>query len=181
MALFAPKQRRHHRSRGAFTMSTQSLSHSPLAIPSTGTIWRLFLGGAAGLGIWEVFAATLTAWAAGFPLEPPELVRSLFQHQFGLDVSRPMAELLHGLTGLIGYPVGYLLLARMLPRIGMPAIGWIWGVITWFIALGFFAPLAGQPFLLHSLPALSFMSLVGHAIYGYVAALVFEALERDAR
>ncbi len=106
-------------------------------------------------------------------------MKSLFQHQFGLSISDPMAALLHGLTGLIFYPIGYLLLSRLLPRIGMPAIGWIWGVITYFIALGFFAPLAGQPFLLHS-PVLSFMSLVGHAIYGYLAALVFERFERTA-
>lgn len=162
-------------------MSTQALTTPSLALPSMRTIWHLFLGGAAGLGIWEVFATTLTAWAAGFPLEPPELVKSLFQHQLGLTISRPLAELLHGFTGLIGYPVAYFVLSRLLPQISMPAIGWIWGVITYFIALGFFAPLAGQPFLLLNYPVLSFMSLVGHAIYGYVAALVFEALEREAR
>jgi len=161
-------------------MTTQTIEASAFSIPSVRTLWHLLLSGAAGFGIWEVFAASFTAWAAGFPLEPPELVRSLFQHQFGLDVSRPMAELLHGFTGLIGYPVAFLVLARLFPRIGMPAIGWIWGVITYFIALGFFAPLAGQPFLLHNYPVLSFMSLVGHAVYGYVAALVFEALGRDA-
>lgn len=140
------------------------------------TLAALALGGAAGFGIWEVFASTLTHWAAGFPLQPPELIKSLFQHQLGLDVSTPMAELLHGFTGIIGYPVGYYLLSRMLPHVSRPVMGWIWGVITYFIALGFFAPLAGQPFLLHSYPVLSFMSLVGHAIYGYVAAIVFESL-----
>lgn len=161
-------------------MTADSIRAFALPIPSTRAIWHLFLGGAAGLGIWEVFAATLTAWAAGFPLEPPELVRSLFQHQLGLSVSRPLAELIHGLTGLIGYPLGYFVLSRLFPRIGMPAMGWIWGIITYFIALGFFAPLAGQPFLLNNYPVLSFMSLVGHAIYGYVAAAVFETLERKA-
>jgi hypothetical protein len=161
-------------------MSTQALPASSLALPGLRTVWHLVLGGAAGFGIWEVFAATFTAWAAGFPLEPPELVKSLFEHQFGLTISRPLAELLHGFTGLVGYPVAYFMLSRMLRQIGMPMIGWIWGVITYFIALGFFAPLAGQPFLLHSFPVLSFMSLVGHAIYGYVAALVFEAFERRA-
>lgn len=162
-------------------MSTETLSPSAFALPTARTIWHLFLGGAAGFGIWEVFAATFTAWAAGFPLQPPELVKSLFEHQLGLTISNPVAELLHGLTGLIGYPVAYLLLSRLLPQIGMPAIGWIWGVITYFIALGLFAPLAGQPFLLHNLPVLSMMSLIGHAIYGYVAALVFETFERMER
>ncbi|MGL4437683.1 MAG: DUF6789 family protein [Bosea sp. (in: a-proteobacteria)] len=160
-------------------MTTDTLRVPALTIPSARTVWHLLLGGAAGFGIWEVFAATLTAWAAGFPLQPPELVKSLFEHQLGLTISTPMAELLHGFTGLIGYPVAYLVLSRLLPSIRMPAIGWIWGVITYFIALGLFAPLAGQPFLLLNVPILSFMSLIGHAIYGYIAVLVFETLERQ--
>ena len=115
-----------------------------LPLPSLATLGRLCLGGAAGFGIWEVFAATLTAWAAGFPLQPPELVKSLFQHQLGLEITTPMAELLHGFTGIAGYPLAYFVLSRLMPRVAMPARGWIWGVITYFIALGFFAPLAGQ-------------------------------------
>ena len=166
----------------SITTSTAATVPFALAsvIPSGRTLWRLMLGGAAGFGIWEVFAATATAWAAGFPLEPPELIRSLFQHQLGLSISRPLAELIHGATGLIGYPLAYFVLSRLLPGVSRPLMGWIWGVITYFIALGFFAPLAGQPFLLLPLPALSLMSLIGHAIYGFIAGLVFEALERDA-
>jgi hypothetical protein len=160
-------------------MTASTMPARAFAIPSAGTIWRLILGGAAGFGVWEVFAATLTAWAAGFPLEPPELVKSLFQHQLGLTIATPMAELLHGFTGLVGYPLAYFGFAR-LSGLRMPLVGWVWGVITYFIALGFFAPLAGQPFLLHNYPVLSLMSLIGHAIYGYVAAVVFEALERRA-
>ncbi len=160
--------------------ATSGLSRPIPAIPSLSTVWGLVLGGAAGLGVWEVFSATVTDWAAGFPLQPPELVKSLFSHQLGVTVSQPMAELLHGLTGLLFYPLAYFALSRALPRVGMPAIGWLWGVITYFIALGLFAPLAGQPFLLLNVPVLSFMSLVGHAIYGYVAALVFETFERQA-
>jgi hypothetical protein len=167
--------------KGPAAMSTTTAPRTTaLPVPSAATLWRLVLGGAAGFGIWEVFAATATHWAAGFPLQPPELVKSLFQHRLGWTISTPMAELLHGLTGLLGYPLAYFVLSRLFPQVAMPAIGWIWGVITYFIALGFFAPLAGQPFLLHEYPVLSFMSLVGHAIYGYVAAAVFEALERDA-
>jgi hypothetical protein len=57
-----------------------------------------------------------------------------------------------------------------------------WGSFTWFNALGIMAPLAGLPFLLMEWGGgLSFMSYVGHVIYGFVAALVFERLERRAR
>jgi hypothetical protein len=52
-----------------------------------------------------------------------------------------------------------------------------WGSFTWFNALGIMAPLAGLPFLLMDWGGgLSFMSYVGHVIYGFVAALVFEGI-----
>jgi hypothetical protein len=50
-----------------------------------------------------------------------------------------------------------------------------WGSFTWFNALGIMAPIAGLPFLLLEWGGgLSFMSYVGHVIFGFVAALVFE-------
>lgn len=50
-----------------------------------------------------------------------------------------------------------------------------WGSFTWFNALGIMAPLAGLPFLLMDWGGgLSFMSYVGHVIYGFIAAYVFE-------
>jgi len=55
-----------------------------------------------------------------------------------------------------------------------------WGSFTWFNALGIFAPLAGLPFLLMDWGGdLSFMSYVGHVIFGFIAAYVFETLERN--
>jgi len=147
------------------------------ALPTSRTIVNLMIGGFAGLGFWELFSAVPTAWFAEYPLEPPELVKSLFSHQLGLSLSTPVAKLLHYITGFLFYPLGYWLLTRWVKGFGMPADGWIWGVITYFIALAFFAPLAGQYFLLRDVPRLSFMSLVGHAIYGWLAAYVFEALE----
>jgi hypothetical protein len=148
-----------------------------LALPAGATIVNLMLGGFAGLGFWELFSSVPTAWLAEFPLEPPELVKSLFAHQLGWELSTPVAKLLHFTTGFLFYPLAYWILTRRVKSFGMPADGWIWGVITYFIALAFFAPLAGQQFLLHDVPRLSAMSLIGHAIYGYLAAYVFEALE----
>jgi hypothetical protein len=160
--------------------ATNGLNLGALTQIKSLTIRNLAIGGFAGLGLWEVFSAVPTFLVAGIALEPPELVRSLFHHQLALDLPLVWAKALHYLTGIIGYPLGYFILSRAIKSFGWPADGWIWGVITYFIALGFFAPLAGQPFLLHSYPALSFMSLVGHALYGWLAAWVFERLERQA-
>ena len=54
-----------------------------------------------------------------------------------------------------------------------------WGSFTWFNALGIMAPLAGLPFLLMEWGGgLSFMSYVGHVIYGFTAAYVFETWQK---
>lgn len=53
-----------------------------------------------------------------------------------------------------------------------------WGAFTWFNALGIMAPIAGLPFLLMDWGGqLSFMSYVGHMIFGFMIAVVFEYLE----
>ena len=60
-----------------------------------------------------------------------------------------------------------------------------WGSFTWFNALGVMAPLAGLPFLLMEWGgALSFMSYVGHIIYGFHRRLCLREVataEADAR
>jgi len=54
-----------------------------------------------------------------------------------------------------------------------------WGSFTWFNALGVMAPAAGLPLLLMEWGGtLSFMSYVGHIIYGFAAAYVFEMLRQ---
>lgn len=150
-------------------------------VPSAGSLWHLMLGGFAATGFYEVWANWPTALLAGFPLEPPALIKSLFYHQFGLGVPDVWAKALHYVTGVLFYPLGYWIVSRVL-GLGQPAAGWIWGVVTYFIALGFFAPLAGLPFLLiGDNNLLSLMSLIGHAIYGCLLAIVFETQEAQAK
>ncbi|MGL5361553.1 MAG: hypothetical protein ACRDBH_01640 [Bosea sp. (in: a-proteobacteria)] len=50
-----------------------------------------------------------------------------------------------------------------------------WGTFTWLNALGLMAPIGGLSFyLLGEGGDLSFMSFVGHVIYGFIAAWLFE-------
>jgi hypothetical protein len=56
-----------------------------------------------------------------------------------------------------------------------------WGTFTWLNALGIMAPLGGLSFyLLGEGGDLSFMSFVGHVIYGAIAVLVFYRLQAKA-
>jgi hypothetical protein len=141
------------------------------------TLGNLIFAGFAALGFWEVWANWPTQLAAGYQLEPPALIVTLFHARLGVELPLVWAKGLHYLTGFLFYPIGYWLLIRSV-SLNHTLAGWAWGVVTYFIALGVFAPLAGLPFLLiGDNEMLSFMSLLGHAGYGYVLSVVFGALE----
>lgn len=82
------------------------------------SIW-LFAGGLAGLLVWEIWAKYATPPVAGFPLEPPELVRTLVERWTGVTLSFAGATFLHWLTGVVFYPLAYWYISRCLPRWGL--------------------------------------------------------------
>jgi hypothetical protein len=208
----------------------QSTNFQPVqisALPSNRTIARLFVGGFAGLMVWEIWARFVTAAVLGGPLQPAELVISLVLHWTGCHLPRLAAEAAHYAIGIVGYPVAYFVISRafrswapvfdagvwaiftvfavftLLRQMATPFMGifWLivtvvtltrfvnsnaliadclsWGSFTWFNALGIMAPLAGLPFLLMEWGGgLSFMSYIGHIIYGFTATYVFENWHR---
>ncbi len=140
------------------------------------TVAALVLGAAVGLVAWEVFArAVAPAWIGG-PLEPTGLIRSLFANALGWPVGAAAALALHLATGLFAYPAVFFLLTRV-HSLGWVADGLLWGVATWFLALGVIAPMAGLPFLL-DVGAITWATLAGHLLYGLGAAGGFAALAR---
>jgi hypothetical protein len=200
-----------------------------LTIPSPRTILNLAAGGLAGLLIWEVFARVVTKAVLGYPLEPAGLIDAIFNHQFGIEVNYWLREALHYAIGILGYPIFFYIVARLVPRwsavldaivfitftagvalyfsrngASMGLVGFwgavtlliasrfinrneglvnaiSWGTFTWLNALGIMAPIGGLSFyLLGEGGDLSFMSFVGHVIYGAVAVLVFYRLEERA-
>ena len=214
--------------------------NSGLAIPSVQTIINLAIGGLVGLLVWEVFARVLTKAVLGYPLEPAGLIDAIANHQFGLMVPYLLREALHYAVGILGYPIAYFVISRMVPKWGIvldaivfvtfsigvyrywPAAGDAqfvvkssilfmfyssvvaliasrflnrnplvadvisWGNFTWLNALGLMAPIGGLSFYLLGEVnaeggALSFMSFVGHVIYGAVAAWIFPPLTRQSR
>lgn len=136
------------------------------------TLTTALLAGAAADVAWEIWARLLTPLWVGGPLEPAALVQSVF----GLS-SRPAAELIHLVVGVVFYPLGYLCLARPLARLILPMLPW-WlvgagfGVGLWVFALYVMAHLfAGLPPFLGFI-TLTWASLVGHVIFGVVTAAV---------
>lgn len=141
-------------------------------LPDTRTLLRLVAAGLAATLGWELWARVITAAVIGGPLEPAALILSLFR----LPVAyRPAAEGLHLLTGALLYPLLFLAIRRFVYRGGRLVDGLVIGIVTWILALGVFAPLAGLPFMLGFIP-LAWMSGVGHVVFGLVLSFAFSVL-----
>ncbi len=88
--------------------------------------------------------------------------------------------LLHTLTGLLAYPLGYLLIVRPLHQRVAPGLTWIvpavvYGVALWVFALYVMAHLvAGNPPFLN-FGGITWVALWGHILFAVVAAGVIEA------
>lgn len=155
------------------TASTARVAANPLVPPLTlRTFVTAVLAGAAADIAWEIWARLFTPFWVGGPLEPAGLVQSVF----GLS-SRPVAELIHLVVGVVFYPLGYLYIARPLARLILPMLPW-WlvgagfGVGLWVFALYVMAHLfAGLPPFLGFI-TLTWASLVGHILFGVVTAAV---------
>lgn len=74
-----------------------------------------------------------------------------------------------------------LIATRFINRDPLIADAIVWGNFTWFNALGLMAPVGGLSFyLLGEGGELSYMSFVGHVIYGAVAVWLFERWDAAA-
>ena len=141
-----------------------------------------FLAGLAADITWEFWARVITPLWVGGPLQPAALVQSVFGFQNLL-----LAEVIHGVVGVVFYPLGYLFVARPVARIVTPFLPW-WivglgfGVGLWVFALYIMAHVfAGLPPFLGFI-TLTWASLVGHMLFGLVTAAVVAWREsRSAR
>ena len=158
-------------------MSTQQIERgnpvsSLMPAVSHSVFITALVAGAAADGAWEFWARVITPLWVGGPLQPAALVQSVF----GFN-NLFLAELIHGVVGVVFYPLGYLFFARPIARLVTPFLPW-WvvgmgfGVGLWVFALYVMAHLlAGLPPFLGFI-TLTWASLVGHMIFGLVTAAV---------
>lgn len=167
----------------------------------------LLAGGLAATLVWETFARGIAPAMIGGPLQPAGLVSSVFSklgvwELFG--VAGPdrgaIAEVAHLATGVLFYPLAYVLIARPISRaFPHPLSGWllvgaVYGAVLFAFALYAMAHLiAGFPPFLGWLgvidqvaqgaaPAsraffhIGAASLLGHVAYGIALAAVVRAV-----
>lgn len=139
---------------------------APTAAPSARAPSRLvgdvLVAGLAGLVAWEVFARGLAPLWLGFALDPRVLIDA------ALDIRGPAALAVHLCTGLLVFPLAFLLIALPVARLLVPRLPW-WvtavgfGVVLWIIAAFVIASLmAGMP-PFFGFGAVAWASLIGHA------------------
>ena len=111
-------------------------------------------------------------------LAPVGLAGSTLKSVFGV-APKGAADLLHAITGLVFYAVGYFAVARPIQLAILPRLPWIvtataYGVALWVFALYFMAHLvAGMPAFL-GFTGITWVALWGHIVYALVAAAIME-------
>lgn len=138
------------------------------------------IAGIAGLAVWEAFARGIAPFWLGYALEPAGLIEA------ALGIGGPAAQIIHILTGLIAFPIGYIAIARPVTRQLLPWLPWWvvgvgYGVGLWVFAMFVIAHLlAGMPAFL-GFAAVAWASLVGHVALGLTLAGVATARARHER
>ncbi len=135
----------------------------------------LGLSGIAALIAFDVFGQLLSPAAGFVELAPVALAQGVITKLFGVTTSVG-SYVLHLLTGLLFYPLGYLFIARPIARAVAPRTPWwvvgtVYGAVAWLWAVGVMAPFAGWPIFV-GFTEFTWVALVGHLLFGWVAAAV---------
>lgn len=142
------------------------------------TALTLLSAGALATIAFDAFGQGLSPLLGYAKLAPVGLASSTLKQVFGASPSGA-AYLLHIVTGLVAYTLGYFLVARPIQRAVMPSLHWsltavAYGVVLWIFALYVMAHLvAGMPAFL-GFRGITWVALWGHVIFALVAAAVIE-------
>ncbi len=153
---------------------TTKASFFPL--PDRKVLIALALSGVAATIAFDVFGQILSPAVGFIELAPVALAKIVIAKLFGVTTTVG-AYALHFLTGLLFYPLGYLFAARPVASAvvpGMPwwAVGTIYGAVIWLWAVYVMAYLvAGLP-AFFGFSEFTWVALVGHLLFGWVAAAV---------
>ncbi|MEM8653270.1 MAG: hypothetical protein AAGF36_00880 [Pseudomonadota bacterium] len=143
------------------------------------TVGTVLTAGAFATIAFDAFGQALSPLFGYAKLAPVGLAGASIKAIFGANPSGA-AHLLHALTGLIFYAVGYFAIARPIQLAVMPRLHWsitavVYGIALWVFALYFMAHLVtgNKPFL--GWTGITWVALWGHIVYALVAAAIMEA------
>ncbi len=101
------------------------------------------------------------------PMNPANLVTNIL----GLSEGHVLGAVVHFGLGLIGFPIGYMIVAyRHFPGHYLLR-GALWGVLLWLVAMAIVVPLASMPFFF-GFGMSMVAALVAHIVYGTILAAI---------
>lgn len=142
-------------------------------------IYTILAAGALATLAFESYGQAISPLLGFSRLAPVPLATQTIQVLTGFRAPE-WAYLLHVVTGLLFYPLGWYLIARPIQRRIMPALPWlvtsvVYGVVLWIFALYIMAHLvAGNPPFL-GFTGITWVALTGHVIFAIIAAWIMEA------
>jgi hypothetical protein len=166
--------------REALVSSPASIRQPVSVLPrlDADTAAAILVAGAGATVAFDFFGQGLSP-ALGFAsLAPVPLARSVLESLFGFSTDA-WANIIHYLTGLVFYPLGYVLVARPIAARLLPQAPWwltatLYGIALWVFALYVMAHLiAGLPAFL-AFNDITWVALIGHVLFTLVAALLLQ-------
>ncbi len=143
------------------------------------TAVTILTAGAFATIAFDVFGQALSPLLGYAKLAPVGLAGASIKAIFGANPSGA-AYLLHAMTGLVFYALGWVFIARPVQRAILPGLHWsftaiAYGIALWVFALYVMAHLVtgNKPFLGWS--GITYVALWGHIVYALVAGYVTEA------
>ena len=143
------------------------------------TIATILTAGAFATLAFDIFGQALSPLFGYAKLAPVGLAGATLKTVFGANPPGA-AYLLHAITGIVFYVVGYVAIARPVQRAVLPQLHWgvtatVYGVALWAFALYGMAHLVAgmKPFL--GFTGITWVALWGHILYAVVAAAVLES------
>ena len=163
-------------------MTTSTTRTAPLGLNSA-TLGLMFISGFFGTIAFDLWGQVISPGLGWANLSPHGLARSLLG-TLGLPNGDFAGYFMHFyLVGLVGYPIGWLLVFRPIwNRVLGTGLPWIvpatvYGIGLWVFAIGGITAIAGLPFFLN-FTGITWVALVGHVLYAIVMVAVMRRIER---
>lgn len=159
-------------------MTTQAFRSSALPAATPGGFLTMLVGGLIATVAFDLFGQWLTPTLGFARLAPEPLATQTLRVLFGAFPNDALGgTIVHWVTGILFYPIGYAFIALPIARALVPGIHWIvvaaaYGVVLWVFALYVMAHLiAGNPPFL-AFTGITWVALIGHVLYALVLGLV---------
>ncbi len=162
---------------------TTAHSSAPSAV-SPYNLLILLMGGVLATAAFDLFGQWLTPTLGFARLAPEPLAAQTLQTVFGpFEGAATGGAIVHWITGIVFYPVGYVFIARPIARAVMPGLPWIivaiaYGLVLWVFALYVMAHLinGNPPFLAWT--GITWVALIGHVVWAVVFGAAYHAARR---